>query len=127
MALLKSSEDYLEAILILQKQKGSVRSIDVAHHMDFSKPSVSRAVSNLRRDGYIEMKEDGELVFTSKGRAVAENIYERHTVLTGILIHLGVDPKTAAEDACRIEHAISQQSFDRIREHYYSNINQENP
>ncbi len=115
MALKMSSEDYLETILILKNQKGVVRSIDVAHYMDFSKPSVSRAVTNLRRDGYLEMKEDGELVFTPKGLAAAQNIYERHTILTQLLIDLGVSKETAAADACRVEHAISSETFAQIK------------
>lgn len=112
----QSGEDYLEAIWVLKNQKGSVRSIDVARHMEYSKPSVSRAVSILRRDGYLLMEEDGELVLTESGQKLAETIYERHTVLTEVLISLGVSDKTAAEDACNLEHAMSEETFGRIKE-----------
>ncbi|MDL2214193.1 metal-dependent transcriptional regulator [Clostridia bacterium OttesenSCG-928-O13] len=115
MALRRSAEDYLEAILVLKNQKGVVRSIDVAHHLDYSKPSVSRAVSNLKRDGYLEMKADGELVFTTQGKKTAEKIYERHTILTALFTSIGVSEETAAEDACRVEHAISDETFDRLK------------
>lgn len=117
MKIQKSAEDYLETILVLQREKGAVRSIDVAHHLGYSKPSISRAVGLLRDNGYLAIDENGLLVLTDAGRAIAENIYERHTVLTDLFIRLGVDPDTAAEDACRVEHVISQQSFDAIKAH----------
>ncbi len=111
MALRRSAEDYLEAIYVLGQREGRVRSIDVAHHMDFSKPSVSRAVNQLKADGYLQAVEDGALVFTQKGRDTAEKIYERHTILTALLTGIGVPEEIAAEDACRVEHAISDETF----------------
>ncbi len=115
MKMQESAENYLESILILQQKNGSVRSIDVAHYTGFSKPSISRAVGLLRDNGYVYIDQNGLLCLTEAGRAIAENIYERHTVLTDLLTAIGVSPDTAAEDACRIEHVISQQSFDRIK------------
>lgn len=123
MALRQSAEDYLETILIIQRQKGVVHSIDVAHHMDFSKPSVSRAVTNLRRDGYLTMQADGALELTEKGLTVAKNIYERHNVITGLLTSLGVSPEVAAADACNVEHVISSETFEKIKAVYYANKN----
>lgn len=117
MKIQKSAEDYLEAILMLQQQNGSVRSIDVAHHMGFSKPSISRAVGLLRDNGYVSIDQNGLLLLTESGRRIAESIYERHTVLTHLLISLGVSAETAAEDACRIEHVISEETFDRLKAH----------
>ena len=117
MSLHESAEMYLETIYTLAKARGNVRSIDVAEHMGYSKPSVSRAVGLLKNGGYLTMEKDGSLVLTEEGEQVARNIYERHTVLTAMLTHLGVDPVTAAEDACRIEHVISEESFRAIREH----------
>lgn len=115
MPVQKSGEDYLEAILVLQKQKGLVRSIDVAHHMDFSKPSVSRAMGNLRQDGLLEVHDGGELALTEKGMAIAQNIYERHTILTDLFISLGVPSQVAAEDACLVEHVISEETFTHLK------------
>ena len=117
MALHESAEMYLETIYTLARERGSVRSIDVAEHMGYSKPSVSRAVGLLKSGGYLTMEPDGSLVLTDEGTAIARNIYERHTVLTAMLTRLGVDPKTAAKDACRIEHVISEESFLAIRKH----------
>ena len=111
MKVQESAENYLEAILILQHQKGSVRSIDVAHYTGFSKPSISRAVGLLRDNGYVSIDQNGLLCLTDAGRTIAETIYERHTVLTELLTMLGVSPETAAEDACRIEHVISAETF----------------
>ncbi len=111
MELRRSAEDYLETIYVLKQKNQLVRSIDVAHHLDYSKPSVSRAVNNLKREGYLEDREDGELCFTKKGLYEAMKIYERHTILTALFISLGVSPETAAEDACRVEHAISDETF----------------
>ncbi len=115
MNLRKSGEDYLEAIYVLKKQKGVVHSVDVARHMDYSKPSVSRAVNNLQDDGYLVMQEGGELILTEKGLLAAENIYNRHTILTELLCAIGVCEKTADEDACRMEHAISEETFACIK------------
>ena len=117
MNIHESSENYLEAILIIKNEKGSVRSIDIANHLNFSKPSVSVAMKNLRENGYIEMDTEGYITLTDKGRAIAETIYERHTLISRWLITLGVNPKTAVEDACRIEHVISRESFDAIKRH----------
>lgn len=111
-----SGEDYLEAILMLQKKLGMVRSVDVARHMDVSKPSVCHAVAPLRDGGFLTMDEDYSLHLTDVGREVAEKIYERHCFFTEQLIAAGVDPKTAEADACRIEHLISDESFQRLKE-----------
>ena len=115
MKLHASGEDYLETILVLQKKLGMVRSVDVARHMEVSKPSVCHAVATLRDGGFLTMDEDHLLHLTDVGREVAERIYERHRFFTEQLIAAGVDPKTAEADACRIEHTISQDSFEKIR------------
>ena len=115
MKLYASGEDYLEAILVLQKKLGMVRSVAVARHMEVSKPSVCHAVATLRDGGFLTMDEDHFLHLTDVGREVAERIYERHCFFTEQLIATGVDPKTAEADACRIEHIISQDSFEKIR------------
>ena len=117
MQLQESGEMYLETILILSQKKPAVRSVDVGEYMGFSKPSVSRAVGLLRQGGFLVMKPGGELILTDAGKAVAEKIYARHTVLSELLMRLGVDEKTAIEDACRMEHVISDRSFDAIRSH----------
>ena len=117
VALHQSGEDYLEAILVLKEEKGTVRSIDVAQHLGFSKPSISRAVSILRSSGYITMEKDGRLELTQAGDQVAREIYERHRLLTDWLVRLGVPPETAAEDACKIEHDISPETFRCLKEH----------
>ena len=111
-----SGEDYWEAILVLHKKMGMVRSVDVARHMEVSKPSVCHAVGVLRDGGFLTMDEDHFLHLTDIGREVAEKIYERHCFFTEQLIAAGVDPKTAEADACRIEHIISDESFDRLKE-----------
>ena len=113
MALHESGEDYLEAILMLQKEKGYVRSIDVAQHLGYSKPSVSRAMSILKASGHIIMERDGRLELTPSGEQVAQEIYERHRWLTD----MGVTPEVAAEDACKIEHDISPETFRCMKEH----------
>ncbi|MGN1204490.1 MAG: metal-dependent transcriptional regulator [Lachnospiraceae bacterium] len=117
MQLQESGEMYLETIHILSLKQSHVRSLDVAEYMGFSKPSVSRAVRILKENGYLFMDEDGFLTLSDSGREVAEKIYDRHTTLTAMLLDLGVDEKTAAEDACRMEHAISDKSFAAIKEH----------
>ena len=109
-------EDYLETILVLQKKRGMVRSVDVARHMEVSKPSVCHAVATLRDGGFLTMDEDHFLHLTDVGREVAEKIYERHCFFTEQLITAGVDPRTAEADACRIEHIISDESFSRLKE-----------
>ena len=116
MKLHASWEDYLETILVLQKKLGMVRSVDVARHMEMSKSSVCHAVATLRDGGFLMMDEDHFLHLTDVGRKVAEKIYERHCFFTEQLITAGVDPKTAEADACRIEHIISDESFDRLKE-----------
>ena len=117
MSLYESGQMYLETIYVLSKEKNFVRSIDVCEHLGYSKPSVSRAVSTLKKDGYITVNEDGGLMLTDKGLVVAETMYERHTVLTKMLLYLGVDEATATEDACRMEHVISDKSFEAIKKH----------
>ena len=117
MGLHESAEMYLETIYQLLQERGSVRSVDVAESMGYSKPSVSRAVGLLKNDGYLIVDNDGFLVLTEKGKDVAEKIYERHTILTAALMALGVDAETAAEDACKIEHDISDKSLDAIKAH----------
>ena len=117
MALLESGEMYLETILVLSQKKAAVRSIDVAEEMAFSKPSVSRAMGILKDGGYIRIDTLGHITLTDEGRAVAERIYERHRILTEILMRLGVDEKTATDDACKMEHYISDTSFSAIKAH----------
>ncbi len=117
MALHSSGEMYLETIRILEEKLGAVRALDVSRHMGYSKPSVSRALKLLKLDGYIRISEEGHIALTPSGRAIAEKIYERHTILTDMLKMLGVDEKTAAEDACEIEHVISDESFEAIKRH----------
>ncbi|MBQ3938634.1 MAG: metal-dependent transcriptional regulator [Clostridia bacterium] len=121
MRLQESGEMYLETILILSQRQRFVRSIDVADYMGFSKPSVSRAVSLLKQGEYITVDREGFLYLTEAGREVAEKIYERHTVLTEILTGLGVSPEVAEQDACRIEHDISDETFAKMKEHLLRN------
>ena len=115
MGLHESGEDYLEAILVLREKNGVVHSIDVAQHLGYSKPSVSRAVSLLKGDGYLIMERDGRLELTETGVEVARNIYERHRFLRQWLIHLGVSSETAEDDACKIEHNISDETFQCLK------------
>lgn len=117
MKIRASAENYLETILILSHRIGAVRSIDIVNELGFSKPSVSIAMKNLRENGYVTMDADGYITLTDKGRSIAETMYERHTSLSDWLIFLGVDKKTAVEDACRIEHVISAESFEAIKKH----------
>ena len=117
MAMQESGEMYLETIYVLSRQSGSVRSVDVAEEMGYSKPSVSRAVGLLKKDGLLVMDETGSLKLTEAGEEKAKRIYERHTVLSRLLQNLGVDEATAIEDACRIEHYISDRSFEAIKAH----------
>lgn len=119
MTVRESGEMYLEAILVLAKKSRYVRSIDVSEYLGYSKPSVSRAMGILREGGYILMEKDGAITLTDSGKKLAETIYERHTVLSELLIRLGVDEKTATDDACRIEHVISDESFQAIKQYYY--------
>ena len=117
MHLQESGEMYLETIHVLSKTKPVVRSVDVGEYMGYSKPSVSRAVGLLKSGGFINVDKDGHITLTESGLALAEKIYDRHQVLTRILISLGVSEKTAAEDACRIEHVISDESFLAMKKH----------
>lgn len=122
MKLHASGEDYLEAVLMLQKQKGMVRSIDLARHMGYSKPSISHAVKILQEGGFLTMDEDNYLHLTDIGSEVAERIYERHQFFTNCLIEFGVDPVQAEMDACKMEHVISQESFDQMKIAYQKTI-----
>lgn len=115
MRLQESGEMYLEAILVLHKKTGHVRSIDVSEYLGYSKPSVSRAVGLLRSGGYIDVDRDGTITLTDSGSAVAEKIYERHTVLSALLMKMGVSEAVATADACKLEHAISDESFRAIK------------
>lgn len=120
MSLQESGEMYLETIYVLSKKSDSVRSLDVAEQMGFSKPSISRAVKLLKEGEYLTVDKDGYLHLTESGLAVAKKIYERHTVLTELLVSLGVSRETAAEDACKIEHVISDESFAAMKNHLSS-------
>ena len=120
MKIHASGEDYLETILILHREMGMVRSVDVARHMDVSKPSVCHAVAVLQEGGFLAVDGDHYLHLTEQGRIIAEKIYERHRFFTDRLIEAGVDPKTAEADACRIEHVISEETFRRLKEKYQS-------
>ena len=117
MEILKSSEDYLETMLMLQQQRGYIRSIDIAEHLSVTKPSVSYAVKRLRENGYLTMDKSGLITLADRGMAIAAEMLDRHKTLTSFLISLGVEAKTAEEDACKIEHDISQQTFDAICGH----------
>jgi len=117
MHIQESGEMYLETIFLLSRTSSHVRAIDVGEHMGYSKPSVSRAMSLLKSGNYITVAQDGSIHLTDAGREIAEKIYERHTLLTKYLVALGVDEKTASEDACKIEHSISDASFEAIKRH----------
>ena len=117
MALQESGEMYLETILILSRKNGYVRSVDISEYMNYSKPSVSRAVGLLKKDEFITVNEEGHIHLTDNGRALAEKILNRHTILTDLLVRLGVSRETASNDACRIEHVVSDETFEAIRNH----------
>ncbi|MCI9372629.1 MAG: metal-dependent transcriptional regulator [Lachnospiraceae bacterium] len=117
MKIQESAENYLETILMLGQKKGRVRSIDIAHELEFKKPSVSVAMKNLRENGYIQVDEHGFITLTDSGRRIAETMYERHLLLSHWLTELGVNEKTAVEDACKMEHVISKESFEAIKRH----------
>ena len=121
MALKPSGEMYLETIYILCNKKSSVRSIDIAEYMNYTKPSVSRAVGRLKSEGYIVIGNDGYITLTDNGYVEAKKIYERHTILTKVLMMLGIDEETASDDACKIEHIISNKSFETIKKHVEDN------
>lgn len=120
MKIQESGENYLEMIYVLSNETGYVRSVDIAHALSFSKPSVSRAMSILKKAGHIKMDSEGQIELTSSGRRIAESIYNRHRLLTDYLVALGVDNDTAAADACRMEHVISQETFEKIEAHIKS-------
>ena len=117
MKILRAAEDYLEAMLMMQKKHGYIRSIDIAEFLGVTKPSVTYTTKRLKENGYITVDDGGHLHLTASGREIAEKIYERHTVLSAVLTHIGVDPKVAAEDACKIEHDISDETFAAIKRH----------
>ena len=117
MHLQESGEMYLETVYILSKKSESIRSIDICEYMGYSKPSVSRAVGLLKNGGYVTVDEKGYITLTSEGKSVAEKMFERHTMLTDFLVRLGVDKDIASEDACKIEHHISEESFEAIKKH----------
>lgn len=117
MQIHESAENYLETILILQHRLGQVRSVDIAEELSFSKPSVSVAMKKLRTNGYIQFDKDGYIALLEKGRQIAEKMYERHALLTNWLTALGISPSVAAEDACRIEHVISAETFAALKAH----------
>lgn len=118
MEIRESSENYLETILMLQQKRGQVRSIDIAEELSVTKPSVSVAMKKLRTNGYISVDKDGYITLNDSGREIAERMYERHTLLTSWLSALGVAPETASEDACRIEHVISVDTFEALKNHF---------
>ena len=117
MSVHESGEMYLEAILVLSRKNGYVRSVDVSEYLGYSKPSVSRAMGILREGEYITVEKDGGITLTEAGKAIAEKIFERHTVISQMLIRLGVDEKTALEDACKIEHVISDATMEALKKH----------
>jgi len=117
MKIQKSAENYLETILMLQLANGSVRSIDVANELNFSKPSVSVAMKRLRESGYIVVDEDGHITLTESGDEIARAMYERHMIISKLLMHMGVSEEIAVEDACKIEHEISDEAFAKMREY----------
>ena len=114
MKIQKASEDYLETMLMLQESLGYIRSIDIAEHLGVTKPSVSYATKRLRENGYITMDKDGLITLTESGLSIASQMFQRHKILTDVFVKMGVDPETAAEDACKIEHDLSQATFDAI-------------
>ena len=117
MALQESGEMYLETILILSRKNGFVRSIDISEYMGYSKPSVSRAVGLLKKDNFITVEKEGHILLTEKGLVLAEKILKRHNILTDMLVRIGVSPETASKDACRVEHVISDETFQAIKDH----------
>lgn len=119
MKIQESAENYLETILMLGQKIGNVRSIDIAHELEFKKPSVSVAMKNLRQNGYINVDDNGFITLTASGREIAETMYERHLLFSRWLIELGVNKKTAVEDACKMEHVLSSESFEAIKKHLH--------
>ena len=124
MIIKESAENYLEAILMLKNKNGYVRSIDVAHPLNFTKPSVSVAMKSFREEGYVTVDTDGNITLTDKGMEIAQKIYERHQVIAKALIALGVDEETAYDDSCKIEHDLSDITFQKIKEYFLSHTNE---
>ena len=124
MIIKESAENYLEAILMLKNKNGYVRSIDVAHHLNFTKPSVSVTMKSFREEGYVTVDTDGNITLTDKGMEIAQKIYERHQVIAKALIALGVDEETAYDDSCKIEHDLSDITFQKIKEYFLSHTNE---
>lgn len=124
MKIYESAENYLETIYVLHKKQGVVRSIDIATELSVSKPSVSVAMKNLRNNGLIEMDSDGHITLLEQGYQIAAKMYERHTLMTQWLVRLGVDPAIAAEDACKIEHVISESTFEALKQHMYQHASE---
>ena len=118
MAITQSVADYLEAIMMLQKEKVNVRSVDIANHFGYSRPTVSQTLKTFRAKGYVEVDEDGYVTLTAEGRDIAQTTYEKHLVLTGLLTAIGVSEETAKEDACKLEHDISDETFEAIKKVY---------
>ena len=116
MHILQSGEDYLERILMLQKEKGSVRAIDIANSMNYSKPSVSVALKKLKSNGFIEVNDDGIITLTEEGKQKAINVFDRHTIITKFLLHIGVSSDVALKDACKIEHNLSEETFAKLKD-----------
>lgn len=121
MKILESSENYLETILVLHEKNGSVRAVDIANHLSYSKASVSVAMKNLRENGYIQVDEGGNITLLESGRQIAEKIYRRHQLLNALFIKLGVPSEIAAQDACRIEHVLSEETFQALQNHFNEN------
>lgn len=115
--ILESSENYLETILMIQQKKGSVRAVDIANELSFSKASVSVAMKNLRENGYIFVEQSGNITLLDKGREIAESVFEKHKVISALLTRLGVPPEIATKDACRIEHVLSPETFQALKNH----------
>lgn len=122
MKIQESAENYLETIYILTRRNGIVRSIDIVNELDFTKPSVSVAMKNLREKGYITMAENGYITLTKSGKQRAENVLERHTILADLLMHIGVSKETALADACKVEHDLSEESFEAIKRNFQKTL-----
>ncbi len=121
MKIQESAENYLEAILMLKNEKGRIRSIDIARHLDFTKPSISRAINLLKDNGYVTVDKEGWVDLTDSGLDIAQKVYERHTFVSAWLTAIGVDPDTASEEACKIEHVISDDTFQKVKEFVIGN------
>ncbi len=121
MTIKESAQNYLEAILVLSKKNGFVRSIDIANEMNFSKPSISVAIKRLKEDGCVTVDKNGGITLTKKGEEIASMIYERHEIIAKVLMHIGVNEETAYKDSCKIEHDLSNETFEKIKEYYNKN------